>query len=62
MRCATCAGPLLHDRLDDEWRCLLCGRVARRGGARRAEVVRTREPYPRRVRVAPEELLIDCWG
>jgi hypothetical protein len=47
MRCTVCAGPLLYDRIEDESRCLICGRPARRKLPSRAAGPK-RDEYPRR--------------
>ena len=56
MACQRCGGRLMYDRLDAEWRCLLCGRARRR----RAPVLEmgSRRPtaFRRNWDVAPEEL------
>ncbi|MEX0750310.1 MAG: hypothetical protein WD359_05825 [Dehalococcoidia bacterium] len=46
MRCAVCSGKLLYDRIDDETRCLICGRAAKPLAPLRIE--RKRQEYPRR--------------
>ncbi len=54
----------MYDRLDAEWRCLLCGRPRRR----RAAVALPQDPassrpaFRRKWEVAPEELRFDCGG
>jgi len=62
LQCKRCAGRMMYDRLDSEWRCLLCGRPRRR----RLTVPRPQEParpaFRRKWDVAPEELRFDCSG
>ena len=49
MRCAVCAGPLLFDRIDNESRCLICGRIAKQQLPKYVEPPeRKRQEYPRR--------------
>jgi hypothetical protein len=62
MRCTVCTGPLIYDRIDDEARCLICGRPAPNVRARRAvPAERRREEYPRRYKTSADDT-IDCWG
>lgn len=58
MACQRCGGRLMYDRLDAEWRCLLCGR-ARRRRAPILELSRPPTAFRRKWDVSPEELRAD---
>jgi hypothetical protein len=52
----------MYDRLDAEWRCLLCGRARRRKAAASLSEEPARPAFRRKWEVAPEELRFDCGG
>jgi hypothetical protein len=58
MRCITCGGSMMFDRLDSEWRCLLSGRARARRRVRMPEP--QRPGFRRKWSVDPQELLADC--
>jgi len=47
MRCPHCSGPLLYDRVEREYRCLICGRAVTPDRPPR-EAPKLRREYPRR--------------
>lgn len=67
-QCTRCTGRMLYDRLDGEWRCLLCGRARRRRTLVTAEdaqpgaAVPRRSAFRRRWDIGLEELRFDCGG
>ena len=63
MRCTVCSGPLLFDRLENESRCLICGRAAKAPSAKRPPPPeRKRQEYPRRFKTHRDDKQAECWG
>ena len=56
MRCKTCGGSMLPDRLDNDWRCLMCARPRKR----RAPLLEKQRPvFRRNWDVDPSELVTE---
>lgn len=57
MRCTTCGGSMLPDRLDNDFRCIMCGRPRKRRPTTRLE--KQRPVFRRNWQVDPSELVTE---